>query len=113
MQYKKIKNSCLIHSFHGDNDLTNLREKEKFINPLKKSHLHKITMDTIDDTFRSNTHGLDADFLKIFDYLINVLYPPFKMTKKLMTEKFRIGTSKYSYFFDYQNTIPILTREKK
>ncbi|MEA4804366.1 DUF2920 family protein [Acetobacterium wieringae] len=112
--YKKIENKCLIHSFHGDNDnLISLREKEKFINPLKKSHLHKITMETIDDTFRSNSHGLDADFMKMFEYVINDIKPPFKKTKKLVNEKFRIETSTFSYVFDYKNKIPILTREKK
>lgn len=113
-QYKKFENRCLVYSFHGDNDnLMSLQEKEKFINPLKKSHLYKITRENIDDTFRSNTHGLNADFLKMFDYVVNYLKPTLKKTKKLMTEKFRIETSKFSYLFDYQNKIPILTREKK
>ncbi|MCB5288450.1 MAG: DUF2920 family protein [Candidatus Cloacimonetes bacterium] len=111
--YKKMENRCLIHSFHGDNDnLISLQEKEKFINPLKKSCLHKITKETIDDTFRSNTHGLDADFLKMFDHVINDIKPPFKKIKKLVNEKFRIETSKFSYVFDYKNKIPILIREK-
>lgn len=112
--YKKMENKCLIHSFHGDNDnLISIKEKEKFITPLKKSYLHKITKDKVNDIFRSNMHSLDADLLKMFDYVINDLKPPFKKIKKLKIEKFRIETSKFSYLLVYQNKIPVLTREKK
>lgn len=64
------------------------------------------------DTFRLNTHGLNVDFLKLFDYVINDLKPPFKKNIKIKIEENCIETSKFSCLFDYQNKSPVLTREK-
>lgn len=112
--YRKFENHCLVHSFHGDNDsLISLKEKEEFIQPLKKMFLHKITKYSINDIFRSNTHGLDADFLKMFEYVITGINPIFKKSNKMKVDTFKIETSRFSYLFDYSNTIPVLSREKK
>lgn len=112
--YKKMNTNCVIHSFHGDNDnLISLRDKKNFILPLRKSHLHEVTKDTVNDIFRSNTHGLDADFIKMFEFVMTELRPDFKKVKNSQSTTRRIETSKFSYLIDFENTIPVLTREKK
>lgn len=112
--YKKLNTNCVIHSFHGDNDnLISLRDKKKFILPLRKSHLHEVTKDTVNDVFRSNKHGLDADFIKMFEFVITELKLEFKKAKSSVPTTCRIETSKFSYLIDFDNTIPVLSREKK
>lgn len=112
--YKKLKNKCVVHSFHGDHDnLISLQEKRKFVLPLKKSYLHEITASEINDIFRSNTHGLDADFLKMFEYVMTELYPKFDKIRKHEFKTHRIETSKFSYLIDFDKILPILSREKK
>ncbi|WP_414733595.1 DUF2920 family protein [Acetobacterium carbinolicum] len=80
--HKKLSNNCVIHSFHGDNDnLISLQQKKLFIQPLRKSNLHEITKDKVNDIFKSNTHGLDADFIKMFEFVMTELRPGFKRQK--------------------------------
>jgi len=112
--YKKLKSNCVVHSFHGDHDnLISLQDKKKFILPLKKCYLHEITEAEVNDVFRSNTHGLDADFLKMFEYVMTELCPKFDKTGKHELKTHRIDTSKFSYLIDFEKTLPVLSREKK
>jgi hypothetical protein len=107
--YKKLRSSCVIHSYHGDNDnLITLEAKRNFILPLKNSYLHEITEAEVNDIFRSNRRGLNADFLKMFDYVMTVLMPETKSVKKFVPRSHRIETSKFSYLIDFEDKIPIL-----
>jgi hypothetical protein len=112
--YKKLNINCVIHSFHGDNDnLISLRDKRNFIRPLRKSFLHEITADKVNEVFRSNTHGLDADFLKMFEYVIKELKPEFEKRGKNKPKTHRIETSKFSYLINFEDPIPVLLRQLK
>lgn len=111
--YKKLRSNCVIHSFHGDNDnLIRLEIKRNFVLPLRNSYLHEITEAEINDVFRSNMHGLDADFLKMFEYVMTELKPESRGGKKATLRTRRIETSNFSYLIDLDNTVPVLTREK-
>ncbi|TYO95513.1 DUF2920 family protein [Desulfallas thermosapovorans] len=110
--YKNFKNQCIIHSFHGDNDnLISLKDKRNFCLPLKRCFLHEITSENIDNKiFKSNTHGLDADFLLMFDYLINNYNIRFRRKHTLSVSNRRIETKYYNYLFDYASSLPVLKR---
>lgn len=110
--YKKLRSSCVIHSFHGDDDnLITLEAKRNFILPLKNAYLHEITAGQINEIFRSNTHGLDADFLKMFDYVMKEIKPEFRRGKNVALQTHRFETSKFSYLIEFDNKVPLLTRE--
>lgn len=112
--YKKIKSSCVIHSFHGDQDtLITLEDKRKFVLPLKNAYLHEITEDKINEVFRSNKHGLGADFLKMFDYVMKEIKPEFRRVKNVALQTHRIETSNFSYLIEFDHKVPLLTREHK
>lgn len=70
--YNRFKNKCIIHSFHGTEDmLIKIKDKENFCLPLKKCFLHKIDHSNINDIFRSSGHSLDADYLELYDFVMN------------------------------------------
>lgn len=67
--YNDFNNSCYIISFHGTNDsFISIDEKYQFTKNINKMVFMPISDDDIDGTvFRSCDHGLDCDFLKLFD----------------------------------------------
>lgn len=110
----KRNNNCFIQSFHGSNDnLISLLDKRDFILPLKNSCLHEITEGNLNEIFRSNAHGLDADYIKMFDYVMMEFKPAFKKERKHKPRTHRIETSKFSYLVNFDSAIAILSREKK
>lgn len=108
--YKNLDSNCHICSFHGDEDnLISVRDKQQFILPINNSVLHIITKEKINDIFRSNTHGLEADFFKMFEFVISELKPEMRKNKRLRVSH-GIETSKYVYLIDFENTLPVLER---
>ncbi|MFC3799880.1 DUF2920 family protein [Cohnella sp. GCM10012308] len=108
--YNNLNKFCQIHSFHGSADtLITFGEKRKFCNGVRNCFLHEITESKVDNQiFKSNSHGLDADFLLLFDYVMTELDVRFGHGTEIMIENHEIRTDMFTYHFDYSNKIPIL-----
>ena len=108
--YKKFENNCNIVCYHGVNDnLVSIDDKAKFAQNISKLLLNKIDSHKVDgEIFRSTQHGLEADFIKMFEFAMqsNVKY---KEEKKFSLDDVKYETSKGKYYFDYSNTVPKLT----
>ncbi|MBC3804831.1 DUF2920 family protein [Acetobacterium fimetarium] len=112
--YKHFKNKCIIHSFHGAEDtLIRFVDKENFCLPMRKCFLHKIDRSNLNDVFKSPSHSLDADYLKLYDYVMKNLYNTSGKSTNIKISSHRIETQKYSYLFNFKSQIPVLTRELK
>lgn len=90
--YSYESNTCEIYALQGTNDhLVNHKEKEKLFSTHSNIQYLEIDESNVDgEMIKSNTHGLDADFLKLFDYY----YPQFGMTKSRelnVREKTKLG----------------------
>lgn len=108
--YMNFTNQCLIHSFHGvDDNLISLSAKRSFCEQVNRCNLHEITKEKVDkQLFRSTSHGLHADFLRLFDLVYSNVV--FEYDSKLEIPNCRIRTKEYSYFFDYSGYLPRLER---
>ena len=67
--YGGFKNTCNIISYHGvDDTLITIEEKKEQLEGIDNVHLNIITQEHLKNgVFRSTEHGLNADFLKIFE----------------------------------------------
>lgn len=75
--YKDYKGSAQIVSFQGDEDnLINHIEKERIISAIPGAEFLLITKGEVDQIrFKSNKHGLDADFLELFSWAFEMEKP--------------------------------------
>lgn len=73
--YDNFSNKTRIVSFHGlDDELIAFEEKKEFIESIPNHVLVPITESKVDgDVFGSTKHGLDADFIKLFDLALKLL----------------------------------------
>lgn len=112
--YKGFINSCKILSFHGEDDtLIGFDEKERFCNSVPHCELNRITETNLDNIiFKSSTHGLGADFLLMFDSIMNEVDNSFtfKQNIQVMTQKIR--TNMFEYTLDYSSKLPIMSAEE-
>lgn len=107
--YSKFKNKCSIICYHGTNDLliSNL-EKSKFCNSIKNCIYNEISEDKVDNIiFKSTNHGLNADFIELFDYAMKKFGMKFEKDTYLDLEnEIVFETSKHKYVINYKNIIP-------
>lgn len=108
--YNNFNNTCYIISYHGTNDtLISLDNKNHFVKNIDKMIFMPISEDDIDGVvIKSCTHGLDCDFLKMFDMtyqsflhrfnIDNVFIPP--LTLELQMENGKL------FCIDYENYYP-------
>lgn len=99
--YRNFNNNCHIIAFQGtDDQLVNWRDKQKFCRTLPNSELHLIGQSEVDGrVFRSTTHGLNADFLKLFDEVMSHVH--FDLEKKTLFQPINFKTSGHSYSTHY------------
>lgn len=112
--YTKFDNKCSIISFHGTTDnLISDTEKKEFCQMFDNIKFYQISSDKIDGSiFKSTDHGLGADFLKLYDYIVeNNLFETKLLNRSFSLENITYETSKYKYIIDYSMDIPILTIE--
>lgn len=111
--YSKFNNNCDIICYHGTNDnLISNKDKiilKKLINNFKYHETDETMVDN--KIFKSNQHGLGADYLELFDLVINE--HQFKNRTVIRSEIIVYETQKNSYKIDYSYIIPILSIEKK
>ena len=112
--YNEICNKAKVISFHGmKDDMTSCEEKKHFLELTKKYEMIVIDEDKVDgDIFKSCTHGLDADFLKMFDYVMEN-YDLDNDVEGLSFTGQTIKTKEYIYRIDLVEGMPKLTCDKK
>lgn len=116
--YSEFKNQCKIVSYHGvDDELIGNKEKEEFCSNVAQCNLQIISGKSIDGAvFNSTKHGLDADFLKLFDYAMR--NKQFNKVENggqdIEIEKIiEFETDLYNYTLNYSSGLPFIKRNKK
>lgn len=109
--YKKFKNNCNIICYHGTDDkLISNVDKKQFAKHVDKLTYNEISNDKIDNkVFRSTSHGLNADFIKMYDYVMENNKIDFDENKIMKLETVKYYTKERQYCIDYSNKIPHLT----
>lgn len=110
--YKSVKNKSKIICYHGvDDDLISIDDKRKFAKNIDGFVLNEISPDEVDGTiFKLSQHGLEADFIKLFEITMKS-YDEIKSDKKVLLNNVMYKTSKKGYYFDYTNIISRLKIE--
>lgn len=69
--YEDFSNCAHIVCFHGrDDELISINEKIEFTSKINKMVFIEIAKEDLDgEVFKSSTHGLDCDYLKLFDFV--------------------------------------------
>ncbi len=106
--YSNIHNQCKVIAFHGVTDnLISSKEKKDFCGEIYNCLYCEIDSSKVDgNIFKSTNHGLNADFLNLFDFIYN--RESFDKSNLLEFEnKVVINTSSNKYTIDYTNILPI------
>lgn len=107
--YSKFRNNCNIISYHGTtDDLISCHDKAIFCNEIDKCIYNEISQDKIDNViFKSTNHGLDADFIKLFNFTMDNFNIQFKKSTSFdLEDKISFKTSQHEYIIDYKNVVP-------
>lgn len=113
--YSQFNNSCNIISYHGTTDkLVSCIEKRDFCNKINYCIYNEISKSDIDNVvFNSTNHGLNADFINLYNYTMDVFNISFE--KSIMFDlpsNVTYTTTKYKYVINYENIIPKITIEE-
>ncbi len=107
--YQSFINHTNIYSFHGDNDdLIKLEDKINFLSGISNSSIEVIGENRVDnEIFFSNDHGLGADFLKLFDYVVRryAILSDKKDREGFSFENMSFSTSRNTYWLGYDERI--------
>ncbi len=114
--YKQFLNQCAIICYHGNKDnLISHKDKKLFCKFIKNCKYNEISSNSIDgEIFKSANHGLDADFIKLFDYTMNkyiisnINIPAPGKSCFIDLPTVTLKTQKHNYIVDYSKNIPIL-----
>ncbi len=104
--YSNFKNECLIITYQGVTDnLIDHKEKEKFCKNIDNCIYNEISKEKIDGiVFKSTNHGLNSDFIKMFDYTMSNFNIKFqKETIMNLPKKVIFKTSDHKYVIHYKN----------
>ncbi len=107
--YTKFHNNCSIITYQGTEDnLINHKQKQSLCSKIKKCSYNEVDESKVDDIiFKSTKHGLDADFLKLFEYAMKEYNNSFEKDNLFqLDEEVVLETSKYIYIIDYSNIAP-------
>lgn len=112
--YKHIDNRCTIVCYHGtDDNLISHREKAILKKRINNFYYNEIGPGQVDHKiFKSNQHGLNADYLELFEYVAQNYDFKSKQNKKVSNENLEYTTKKFKYKVDYSHIVPILSVEK-
>lgn len=108
--YHDFNNVAKIISFQGNNDnLINHLEKEKLIKSIPGTKFILVDEKRVDgQIFKSNKHGLDADFLTMFDCGVKEL--GVHLNDIDLSTKYEITLSNTMIQVDYSRGLPIFNR---
>lgn len=91
--YKYYDGGTQILSFQGDEDsLVNHLEKKRIIESINNSDFVLVKKEDVDNIkYKSNSHGLDADFLELFSFALKLERPTKEIEKNFL---------KYNIYFE-------------
>ncbi len=111
--YRRVRNEAKIFSFHGEEDtMIPLQEKQDFLQTVNNSYLHIVTAKHVDHCiFYSAKHSLDADFLRLFDYVVerHAILTAWGNRGRFSELKYR--TPRYRYVIELVDGKPVMKRE--
>lgn len=107
--YDKFGNQSKLISFQGTNDnLIDHRVKEKIVSEIEYAKFMLIDEKDVDlHLFKSNKHGLDADFLNLFEFAYENMGD--HENKRTMKSYEEIQLSKTRIAVDYSQGLPVFT----
>ncbi len=111
--YKQFENSAKIITYQGVSDsLVSVEEKRLFCNQISNCDFNLVSREQVDGAmFKSTNHGLDADFLKLFNYSLK--QADFKSQTKLLYTSHKKETDRAEYEVFFESGIPLLRIEFK
>lgn len=113
--YNQFTNNCKILTYHGTTDnLITHKEKENFCRGINNCIYTEISNKNIDGIiFKSTDHGLDADFLALFNQAYTTNSLTFDSNKNIKSSfiQYRINDGFFS--INYDNGLPVISWEKK
>lgn len=107
--YSKHNNNCMIVSYHGsDDNLITASNKKSFCEGIDKAIYNEITADKVDGlVFKSTRHGLDADFIELFQYTFDRFNIKFEHDTFIdLPKSVIVETDSHQYIVDYENIMP-------
>ncbi|MFC5604719.1 DUF2920 family protein [Sporosarcina koreensis] len=109
--YCDFDNQTEIMSFQGtDDNLINHREKQAIISGIDNAKFILVNEKDVDQiVFKSNGHGLDADFLKMFEMAYNECN--FEVTKVEKKKAYKVVLSNTTIYVDYSQGLPLFQLE--
>lgn len=113
--YSNFKNTCGIICYHGTTDnLISSFEKSKFCEIIENCEYNEISLKEVDnEIFKSTNHGLDADFLKLFDFVYNKVNKDFQKSNFIdLQNDVIIKTSNGEYLINYDDILPLFIQLK-
>lgn len=113
--YLSFENSMTILSYHGSEDtMIPFHEKEKFLRKVCCTKLFEIGEKDVDrDIFYSATHGLSADFIRMFEQSWDFLEHELPKTSGGQWEETEVVTDRFYYQISLQGEFPMLHRKKR
>ncbi|NLZ80702.1 MAG: DUF2920 family protein [Clostridiales bacterium] len=108
--YKQFKNQAIIISFQGSDDNMVLpKVKRDFLDTVDKSTMEYIDEKRLDgEIFKSTTHSLNVDILKLFEYVEKTYPLQNKEVKGIFTDVC-YATSSFQYEVSNETGVPLLT----
>lgn len=108
--YKNFDNHAFIYSLLGTTDnLVNVEEKRQALNNMQHVIYQVIDEEQVDGKiFKSTDHGLDADFLELFNYLMAQVPIDFKNNYQFESE-YVVTSSKTKIAVNYTEALPLFT----
>lgn len=107
--YSNFVNKCKIICYHGATDnLISNAQKSKFCEMVENCEYNEVSLDVVDgDIFKSTNHGLDADFLKLFDFTYNKANKDFQKSNFIdLQNDVIIKTNNGEYLINYDHILP-------
>lgn len=107
--YKKFTNNCPIIVYQGTTDsLIDFNEKVDFCKSINHCRSMIISPDQVDNiTFKSTNHGLDADFISLFDFTMKHFEINFSKDTFLDLQNAVVfHTARQRYTIDYKDVVP-------
>lgn len=110
--YDGFNNNAEILSFHGKTDkLVNYEEKDKFCRSVENNKFYLIDESKVDNKkFYSTGHGLRADFIKHFDFVMENVDLSRKVLESKNMESVVIESDYQAYTIDYKYELPIMIK---
>ncbi|WP_099190200.1 DUF2920 family protein [Tepidibacter mesophilus] len=110
--YSNFKNNCNIVSYHGITDnLISHKYKKSFCESIENCTYNEINVQRVDGKiFKSTNHGLDADFLELFELAYQKFADTFDKDCSIdLQNDINIKTKNGEYLVNYHGILPKFT----